>query len=62
MLVNLNIKNNKCQFEQCRHFDNGNCLDDKARKDCVDIAIAVLCVKDEVENEQCSRNKGEKHG
>ena len=54
MLVDLNINNNKCQFEHCRHFENGECLDDKARKDCVDIAMAVLCIKDEVKNEQCS--------
>ena len=51
MLVNIDIKSNKCNFEQCRYFDAGVCLNDEARKDCVEIATAVLCINDEVTNE-----------
>lgn len=51
MRVDIDIKNNKCRFEQCRHFSDGECLSDEARKDCIDIALAVLCLDKEVDNE-----------
>jgi hypothetical protein len=49
--VDINIKSNKCDFEQCVNHYEGICLNKQARKDCVDIAIAVLCLDKEVKNE-----------
>ena len=51
MQVNINIEKNNCQFEQCRYYEDGICLSDEARRDCVEIATAVLCISDEVANE-----------
>ena len=44
--VDINIKSNKCDFEQCVNYHDGICFNDQARKDCVDIATAVLCIKE----------------
>lgn len=49
MLVNIETNGNRCNFEFCRHYLDGECQDEKARKECEDIAYAVLCI--DVENE-----------
>lgn len=50
MLVNININDNKCNYVECVHYLDGECQDDAARKDCIDIAKGVLCIE-EVNNE-----------
>ena len=52
MQIKIDLKGNNCHFEQCRHYEDGKCLSDEARKDCLDIALAVLCINDEVANEK----------
>jgi len=50
MLVNININDNKCNYVECVHYLEGECQDDAARNDCIDIAKGVLCIE-EVNNE-----------
>ena len=45
-MIEANVTKNDCQFEQCRHYNEGKCLNGKARKDCLEIAMAVLCATD----------------
>lgn len=45
--ISENIKSNKCQFEQCRNYEDGYCLNDEDRKNCIEIATAVLCIDTE---------------
>lgn len=52
MRIKVDLKGNSCQFEQCVNYYEGICLNDQARKDCLDIALAVLCVNKEVANEK----------
>ena len=52
--IRIDLKENNCRFEQCRHFDNGKCLNDDARKMCLEIAFAVLCIDTEINNERIS--------
>lgn len=49
--VDIDIKSNKCDFEQCVNYYEGICLNKQARKDCVEIATAVLCINQEVTDE-----------
>lgn len=44
--LEINLRENKCRFEQCVHYEDGECLNDAARKNCLDIALAVLCCED----------------
>lgn len=50
----LDLKGNKCRYENCRHYYNGKCLDKRARKDCLEIALAVLCIDMEDKHERIS--------
>lgn len=43
MQIETDITKNNCHFEQCRNYHEGKCLNGKARKDCLEIALAVLC-------------------
>lgn len=45
--VNIDENSNKCQFEQCINYEDGYCLNDKDRKNCIEIATAVLCINTE---------------
>lgn len=51
MRVDIDIKNNRCDFEQCVHHYDGICINNQARKDCLEIALAVLCINKEVTDE-----------
>ncbi len=51
MEINIDVKSNKCNFEYCRNHKDGECQDKKARKDCLEIALSVLCVNMGAENE-----------
>lgn len=46
----IETENNKCNFRECRNYENGECLDDKARKDCVEMSMAILCISQEDED------------
>lgn len=52
MLFKIEINDNKCHFEQCRHYEAGECLSEEARRDCLEIASAVLCLDKEPEIEE----------
>lgn len=54
--IRIDLKENNCRFEQCRYFDNGKCLNDDARKMCLDIAFAVLCIDMETDDERNNSN------
>ena len=41
----------RCNYEQCIHYEDGYCLDNNARRDCVEIALSVLCLNKEPECE-----------
>lgn len=45
--IRENIKNNNCRFEFCRNYEDGKCLNETDRKNCLDIAMAVLCINEE---------------
>lgn len=47
MLIEIDTTKNDCRYEYCKHYDEGKCLDDNARKDCLEIAMAVLCVSED---------------
>lgn len=42
----------RCNYEQCIHHEEGYCLDNNARRDCVEIALSVLCLNKEPECEK----------
>ena len=46
-MVEIDYKSNRCNFPECIHYESGICADMKARKDCLDIALAVLCLNNE---------------
>jgi len=46
MKVEIDTEKMKCNFKECQHYEDGVCQDSKSRKDCVEIAIAVLCIKE----------------
>lgn len=50
MDVSIDLKSDGCNFQFCRHNDNGRCVNEIARLDCLEVALAVLCI--EVDNER----------
>ncbi len=48
MLVETDLTKNNCNFRNCRHFRSGKCMNPTARKDCLEIAFAVLCITDKL--------------
>ena len=48
MTVEIDVKSNRCNFPECRHYVNGECTSEEHRKDCLEIAIAVLCLDKEI--------------
>lgn len=52
MTVEIDLKSNKCNFPECRHYEQGECCDKKSRKDCLDIALAVLCLNEDIADEE----------
>ena len=45
MVINFDEKSDKCNFVECRCYDNGICRGEEERKNCLEIAFAVLGVK-----------------
>ena len=39
------IEYKKCNFTSCRYNADGECTDDKARKECIEVYEKVLCIK-----------------
>lgn len=52
MLKEIDVKSDNCNYEFCRHYENGKCQDADARKECLEIATSVLCIDKDKENEQ----------
>lgn len=50
--LEINLRENKCHFEQCIHYVDGECQSDDARKNCLEIALAVLCCEDSYDEGQ----------
>lgn len=48
--IRIDTADNKCQYENCVNFDNGVCLSEESRKDCIEIALAVFCINKENED------------
>lgn len=48
--IRIDTADNKCQYENCVNFDNGVCLSEESRKDCIEIALAVFCINKENDN------------
>ena len=59
MQVNVNIGSNRCDYEFCIFFDEGRCRNKEARRECLEIATAVLCIEgelcDQIVNEPTKR-------
>ena len=47
MKIEIDLKSDKCNYPECRNYNDGICYDMEARKDCLDIALAVLCLNNE---------------
>ena len=53
MQEKINLKSNNCHYPECIHYEEGKCLDDDARKNCLEFALAVLCLnEDDLANER----------
>jgi len=50
--LEINLRENKCHFEQCVHYADGECQSEDARKNCLDIALAVLCCEESYDEGQ----------
>lgn len=62
MVINFNEKSEKCNFAFCRNYVNGECHNEDDRKQCLELAFAVLGVSDDGTNnaiERHSRESGE---
>lgn len=35
----------KCNFTSCRYNADGECVNDKGRKECIEVSEKVLCIK-----------------
>lgn len=42
--VNNACENNKCNLATCRYNVDGKCTNDEKRKECIEVAKAVLCL------------------
>ena len=51
MVAEIDLKSNECGFPECRHYEQGTCNSKEHRKECIDIALSVLCI-DEVIDER----------
>lgn len=49
--VSIDIKSNKCNYPQCIHYESGRCLNLIERRNCMEIALAVFCLNEELLNE-----------
>ena len=43
----INLKSNKCNFKECRNYEDGQCLNEKDREFCLEVALAVLCLNED---------------
>lgn len=44
--VNNAYANKKCNLASCRYNKDGKCTNEEKRKECIDVAKSVLCIKD----------------
>lgn len=51
MLGKIDLKSNNCNFEQCQNYEDGKCLNKDDRRNCLEIAMAVLCIDTENTND-----------
>ena len=42
MQIDVDITKPDCQYKECRYWRDGKCINDNARKECLDIALSVL--------------------
>jgi hypothetical protein len=47
MQIEFDLGNKGCNFQECRWNEYGKCCNDVARVDCLEMALAVLCVRKE---------------
>ena len=47
MQEKINLKNNNCNFKECRNYEDGKCLNEKDREYCLEVALAVLCLNED---------------
>lgn len=45
MVINFDENSNKCNFTQCRCYEDGECLGFEERRVCLEMAFAVLGVE-----------------
>ena len=45
--VKVDLNDKHCNFVNCVHYENGVCRNKESRKDCVEIAMAVLCINED---------------
>lgn len=43
---NMSQLQNDCKLTTCRYNKDGKCTNEEKRKECVDVAKSVLCIKD----------------
>lgn len=61
MQIEVDVTKNDCNYEQCRYFAYGKCHSRRARKDCLEIALAVLCLNEVIDGRnKCELQKGNK--
>lgn len=49
---------NKCNLASCRYNQNGICQNEDKRKECVEVAMAVLCLEGTNANSCEARQRG----
>lgn len=42
MQIETDISKPDCQFKECRYWRDGKCINDDARKECIEVALSVL--------------------
>lgn len=42
MVINFDEKSDKCNFTECRCYENGICHGEEERRNCLELAFAVL--------------------
>lgn len=59
MVINFDEKSDKCNFAYCRNYVNGECHNEDDRKQCLELAFAVLGVDDGRKDFTSKRNNRE---
>lgn len=48
MLVDITLSDKDCRYQQCKYNNNGECINIKARLDCLVTSLAVLGIGESV--------------